>query len=234
MWGSRSLPSSNTSLEETFGTSSIGTHSSTESSFADHAQQDSHFLKLPSELRIMIYDLALQDVLVYKVAERRYEEDPTIALALRHRSLPFLGALALLHTCRELRNEGLNAFKPLARAKLEERTRISATTTTTAQGKMSTGTVTSQFITEAVPAYDAFFQASRLFETLVKLAHPEVFLRGSQSGTSWSKLRRDQQLAIVKTYNSGLSRDEQVDLKRITSGCSKTCKELLRIINEGQ
>lgn len=137
------------SLDESSKTSSIGAHSSIDPSFLDHSQEDSHFLKLPSELRIILYDVAMQDVLVYKVAERKYEDDPTVALALRHRSLPFLGALALLHTCRELRNECLDAFKLLARAKLEERTKISDTTRITAQAKMSTGTVTSQFIAEA-------------------------------------------------------------------------------------
>lgn len=222
------------SLKETSGTSSIGAHSSTDNSFANRSQQDSHFLKLPSELRIMIYDVALQDDLVYKVAERKYEDDPTIALALRHRSLPFMGAIALLNTCRELRNEALDAFKPLARAKLEERTKQSATTRATAQAKMSTGTVTNQFIAEALLSYDAFFQACRLFETLLKLAHPQISLRGPQSGTPWSELQTDQQLAIVKTYYSGLSRDEQVELKKITPGSSKTCEALLRIINKGQ
>lgn len=224
------------SLEETSRNSSISARSSIDRSFASRSQQDSHLLNLPSELRIMIYGVALQDVLVYKAAERKYEGDPTIALALHHRSLPFMGALALLHTCRELRNEGLDAFKPLARAILEERSKISATTTAIARAKMPSCTdpITSQFFAEAFLAYGAFFQASRLFETFVKLAHHQIFLRGSHAGTTWPKLQIDQQLAVVKNYYSGLPRDEQVDLKKITSGSSKTCKALLRIINEGQ
>jgi hypothetical protein len=70
-------------------------------------QQNCHLLRLPTELRFEICRFAFQhDLDVIKSTPYSYNSTTP----------PFRGALALLHTCRTLRGESIDAIEPLARA----------------------------------------------------------------------------------------------------------------------
>ena len=70
-------------------------------------QQDCPFLKLSTELRLEICRFAIQhDLDVIKTTPEFYNSARP----------PLRGALALLHTCRALRVESIDAMEPLAQA----------------------------------------------------------------------------------------------------------------------
>jgi hypothetical protein len=69
---------------------------------------------LPAELRLIIYEFALQDTidsLVFTPPPRTYEDYKKACGELT--ALPFLGALALNHTSRLIREESLDTFSSL-------------------------------------------------------------------------------------------------------------------------
>ena len=83
-------------------------------------EHDSPFLKLPAELRMMIYDFALQDTLNAAAAiETRTENGERGPRSKQPLFAPFVGALALRQTNCKLRNEGLDIMIPLAYTKVE-------------------------------------------------------------------------------------------------------------------
>lgn len=88
-------------------------------------KQDSPFLRLPVELRMVIYDLAIQDnldnpgtVATVEPMGRTTLGDKLIVE--RPPFVPFTGALALLQTNQKLRREGFDIFRRLAGAKLQK------------------------------------------------------------------------------------------------------------------
>lgn len=95
----------------------------TESSGSDRPEQerDSPILRLPAELRIMIYDFALQDTLDAAAAiETKIENGEPGPRFKQPLFSPFVGALALRQTNRKLLNEGLDIMIPLVHAKAEK------------------------------------------------------------------------------------------------------------------
>ena len=78
---------------------------STASNTADPVQQNCHLLKLPTELRLMIYEFAFDDIVTDAVSRRQLyasENWPSVSMAPH---LTFVGVLGLLHVSRELRRE---------------------------------------------------------------------------------------------------------------------------------
>jgi hypothetical protein len=94
-------------------------------------QQTFPFLKLPTEVRFMIYDIALQHIIDDAInpsfgAQRLMHMTPDFPLDLnssgfeeRCKCPPVLGALALLHTNRELRSESADELVRLAFAQVQ-------------------------------------------------------------------------------------------------------------------
>lgn len=73
----------------------------------DSPQQNCHLLKLSTELRLEICRFTIQhDLTAIKSTPHSYNSTTQL----------FRGALALLHTCRTLRTESIDAMDPLARA----------------------------------------------------------------------------------------------------------------------
>lgn len=85
---------------------------------SDRPQQTFALLKLPVELRTMIYDLGLQDILDDIAKPAKGKRMKTVDGSPP--PLPFLGALAILHTCRELRDEGVDAIRSLAQTRCKK------------------------------------------------------------------------------------------------------------------
>lgn len=78
-----------------------------QSNTQDLTQQDCRLLKLSTELRLEICRFAIQHEL-NAIKSTPYSYNSTTP--------PFRGALALLHTCRTLRLESIDALEPLALA----------------------------------------------------------------------------------------------------------------------
>jgi len=94
-------------------------------------EHESPFLRLPAELRVMIYDFALQDMIDDPGTDKSTNKDHKDMPGRKHRPfLPFVGALALLNTNRKLRNEGFLTMESIAHrkaAKLLQDTGVSRT-----------------------------------------------------------------------------------------------------------
>jgi hypothetical protein len=88
------------------------------------AQQNSPFMKLPTELRLRIYEFALDDIVDDIVTEaanknREYQETDTLwsSFPISKVDNPiFVGMLGFLHASRELRRESLDALLAPTRA----------------------------------------------------------------------------------------------------------------------
>jgi hypothetical protein len=63
-------------------------------------------MKLPAEIRIMIYELAIQDSIAAAVSDAASERDAN--------AQPYLGALALVYTTSNIRQESYKAMSPIA------------------------------------------------------------------------------------------------------------------------
>lgn len=94
----------------------------TQNSASDQPEQekDSPLLRLPSELRLAIYDFALQDTLDDTIAQDKASSRLDRTSEDNPEPLPFIGALAILHTSRALRTEGADTMRSLAEAKRDK------------------------------------------------------------------------------------------------------------------
>jgi hypothetical protein len=88
----------------------------------NRAQQNSPFMKLPTELRLRIYEFALDDIvddIESDVAHRKQVEEQMIIpwpSPSKAEHQIFVGVLSLLHTSRDLRRECLDAVLAPAEA----------------------------------------------------------------------------------------------------------------------
>lgn len=73
----------------------------------DHGQEAFPFMRLPPEIRIMVYEFALRDI-----------TDPIMfpPSGEAQKPQPYRGALALLHTGKHIRHESHQAMKHIARS----------------------------------------------------------------------------------------------------------------------
>ena len=100
--------------------------STTAADMPNQAQQDSPFMKLPTELRLRIYKFTFDDIVDDIAADtaqqqhvRVYKGPGELWSPPTYKEHPaFFGVLGLLHTSRELRGESLDAL--LAHAKAYE------------------------------------------------------------------------------------------------------------------
>lgn len=163
-------------------------------------EQDSPFLRLPSELRLTIYDFALQDILDDMTAQdkassrqgRTYKDHP--------KPLPFIGVLAILHTSRALRTEGADTMRLLAEAEYEQLSQDEIRTHAELHNLLEpTSNETCDLILETTARCDATRAAvddsDRLLKTLRKVARAELLSRLSRlrveydwsAGDLWQK-----------------------------------------------
>lgn len=87
----------------------------TNATIPDDIQQQSPFMRLPSEIRLHIYTLVLQTTIKEIAALPNHIFSATHS---RPKSLPTRGALALLHVNRTIRRESSDHMKDLARSKI--------------------------------------------------------------------------------------------------------------------
>jgi hypothetical protein len=98
------------------------------------SQQDCRLMRLPTELRLRIYKFAFQNIVnditsdaaEYVSLQTKNDPDDFCAFrgppSVRMRPVPYVGALALLHTNQDLRREGLDELLALARKHYNEST----------------------------------------------------------------------------------------------------------------
>lgn len=82
---------------------------------------------------------------------------------------------------------------------------------------------------ECLTCCDAILDARRLLATLVKLAHPGMFLRVSGSDTTWSEFTLGQRIVAVKKYYRALPREEQALIDEIISSPNSSHKWVLLV-----
>lgn len=82
-------------------------------------QQDSLFMKLPAELRIVIYEIVAQDT-VHDIIDREMANCNPFSGRLSLAPSPQVGALSLLLTSRTLRDESLPAMKALVQVEVDK------------------------------------------------------------------------------------------------------------------
>lgn len=157
----------------------------------ERPQQTCPFLQLPVELRVMIYDMALQDVsddIAEIVSNSKSPQQHQLA-----QSVPLLGALAILHTSRELRGEAFDALRSLAEVK-RERMFKAWTILLSKKEEAPPGECKDEAATESVRARHAVCNARRLCQVLRRLARNRLLSHLSQMrGTlPWSKLEHEQ------------------------------------------
>lgn len=176
-------------------------------SVPDRPQQNSPLLKLPAELRIVIYDMALQDLFDDIVNE--YETTTMVInelLGYKPRPLPlFVGALALLHTGYKLRDEGLSAMRRIA----ENRYRTLQHAEDAARAKMQVKNFSETEFREILVKSNTARGGSRLSDHIDNLDWGH---RSPRLYTPWSNLRHAQKLSVAKKCYMESSREEQAQL----------------------
>lgn len=188
----------------------------TEFSSSDRPEKEheSPFLRLPGELRAMIYDFALQDTLNAAAAiETRIENGERGPRLEQPLFAPFVGALALRQTNRKLRNEGLDIMIPLAYAKVENIRTDSDLADAHARDQ------TEELNLEEAQAFsDAWSDAYSLIDLLEELDSPGYCPVEQQWDARWCKLEWEEKLSIVQARYDGASRDEKEMYDRIADG----------------
>lgn len=192
-------------------------------------QQTSPFLKLPIELRIMIYDLALQDVYpdlakVQRDSKSILEDQPVMPL-------PFLGALAILHTCRELRDEGISALRSLLKAEAAKLAKASERFWD--KRRVSKSRFTDEDSEEISVISDGRFGVRRLKRALEELAHGRTLFRLSQLRVEipWSKLDYEQKRWEIRNWLRALTLEDRVSLRPSIRDCDDRVDALVRIVD---
>lgn len=187
--------------------------SATPSLTSERPHQQSSLLALPAEIRIMIYDLALQDTLNEFDAQARIDEvqwrSDHSARSKFKPFPPFLGALTIPHTSYKLRTESIDTMKRLAQEKVEKLADASQAEHLT----LSPGESTSQDIM-ACALYDSvLLDGRRLAEIFQKLATSQNPLRISRTELAWLKLSHSEKLSRIKDSYSKLTREQQISIR---------------------
>lgn len=225
----------------------VATDNAAQPSAPDRPDQehDSSFLRLPSELRLAIYDFALQDTLDDTIAQDKASSRLDRTSEDNPEPLPFIGALAILHTSRALRTEGVETMRSLAEAKRDKLDDALVT----AYAKMRTFPVrgTSEEISETRARRDAAHAATRaaeaavdgserLVQTIHKVAHAEVLSRLSRLGVEfpWSEMSdRGKHYEIAK-WCMTLTRADRASLFDGNIEDHEACKKwLVQIVDSG-
>lgn len=195
---------------------------------ADRPQQTSLFLKLPIELRIMIYDLALQDILDDLAKPGKNQISSSVND--RKLPLPLLGALAMFHTCHELRGEATDAMRSVAEVKVRNLDAADS-----ASARISMLTSTNYDFEKRKKRISAYWYGIRLCKTLEKLAQGQLLFRLSRlrGNLPWSKLKHEEKLQEVDTWFYELTRQERMSLYMSMTYSGTIMEALVDFVDKG-
>jgi len=180
-------------------------------------------LRLPSELRLAIYDFALQDTLDDTIAQDEASSRLDRTSENNPEPLPFIGALAILHTSRALRTEGADTMRSLAEAKRDKLNNALMATYDNMRTLPSRGT--SEEISKSRACRDAARAATRaagaaaddserLVQTIHKVAHAEILSRLSRLGIElpWSGMSLREKRYKIGKWCMTLTRADRASL----------------------
>ena len=197
----------------------------TKAAMPDRPQQTSPFLKLPIELRIMIYDLALQDVLD-DIAKARKDEKP-VSVDEPLQTLPFVGALAIPHTSHELRGESIDGMRSLTELKFGK----SLEALRILWKKQLAGDY--RDLKESIRLGVARRDVRTLRDTLQKLAQNQNLFRLSRLRVNlpWPQMAHEQKCREVRKWYYSLNFDDKHALYRSIRGSEDVEGALVKIVD---
>lgn len=209
--------------------------SAANSTMLERPQQTSSFLKLPIELRTMIYDFALQDVLDDLARTRKNQESTSTDESVR--TLPYLGALAVLHTSHELRGESIDILRSLMKVKLnklDEAASHARTKMVEMLSNLESG-INLQSVEECRRHREAVSDGRRLRDTIRKLAYNQILLRLSrlQMELPWSTLGYEEKRWELVGFFIHLTVEDKGSLVGQFIGCGDIFDALVRFVDSG-
>lgn len=197
-------------------------------SLPDRPPQNSPLLRLPTELRLAIYNFSLQHIFNETVARAKLasEHDPPPTRKPQPFLPSFLGALALPHTSHTLRDESVDFLS--AHMLPEVKTMMAAADNFNA-------TITSESptedVVEGIALHRAATDADHLLDVLTVFHYSQVCLRRPSSHFPWSLLGYEQKRLVALGWLMGLPLCEQRAMHEVLDGEGDKCGLLVRAID---
>lgn len=198
------------------------------SSLPDRPPQNSPLLRLPTELRLSIYNFSLQDIFNDIVARAKLASKHDLALKGKPQPfLPsFLGVLALPHTSHTLRDESVDFLSAHVLPEVKTMMAVADNFNATITSDSPTHDVEEDFARQL-----AVTNAAHLLDVLTVFHYSQVCLRGPSSHLPWSQLGPEQKRVVALGWWMGLPLCEQRALQEVLDGEEDKCALLVKAID---